>query len=222
MFPTEEYNRNRIIKWEDICNDLPEKNFSFLEWFYNVVKLTSHDDIRKHWCAGRIIGFITKAEAAEKLRGRPAGTFLLRYGDNLYSKNKKESKFAGIAGVVVNDDGLNIHIEPQTKRELVNKSFDEIILNNAMCSFLYPDNIAKARVFEFTPKSVTGKSIFATTPFTEFVIKSMFMVCIIFKIVGYTSWTDSTTNSSASMRIDNPSTSSASSDSFTSNGTMNG
>lgn len=76
----------RPISWFQFCKEpLPERTFSFWDWFYSVMKLTK-DHIRGPWTEGLIIGFINKREAVEKLLQCPPGTFLLRFSDSELGK----------------------------------------------------------------------------------------------------------------------------------------
>ncbi|KAF9417233.1 hypothetical protein HW555_005635 [Spodoptera exigua] len=67
------------VSWTQFCKDaLPERNFTFWEWFYMVVKVTR--DYLRTLCL--IMGFIQKKQAEEMLSKCPAGTFLLRFSDS--------------------------------------------------------------------------------------------------------------------------------------------
>lgn len=72
----------RAITWSQFCKEpLPERTFTFWDWFYAVMKLT-RDQLRGPWTEGLIIGFINKRQAEEKLMKCPPGTFLLRFSDS--------------------------------------------------------------------------------------------------------------------------------------------
>lgn len=73
---------DRPISWSQFCKEpLPERTFTFWDWFYAVMKLT-RDQLRGPWTEGLIIGFINKRQAEEKLLQCPSGTFLLRFSDS--------------------------------------------------------------------------------------------------------------------------------------------
>lgn len=73
---------DRPISWSQFCKEpLPERTFTFWDWFYAVMKLT-RDQLRGPWTEGLIIGFINKRQAEEKLLQCPPGTFLLRFSDS--------------------------------------------------------------------------------------------------------------------------------------------
>lgn len=72
----------RSITWSQFCKEpLPERTFTFWDWYYAVMKLT-RDQLRGPWTEGLIIGFINKRQAEEKLLKCPPGTFLLRFSDS--------------------------------------------------------------------------------------------------------------------------------------------
>lgn len=72
----------RPISWSQFCKEtLPDRTFTFWDWFYAVMKLT-RDQLRGPWTEGLIIGFINKRQAEEMLLKRPPGTFLLRFSDS--------------------------------------------------------------------------------------------------------------------------------------------
>lgn len=78
---------DRPITWSQFCKEpLPERTFTFWDWFYAVMKLT-RDQLRGPWTEGLIIGFISKREAEEKLLKCQPGTFLLRFSDSELGKS---------------------------------------------------------------------------------------------------------------------------------------
>lgn len=81
----------RPISWSQFCKEtLPDRTFTFWDWFYAVMKLT-RDQLRGPWTEGLIIGFINKRQAEEMLLKRPAGTFLLRFSDSELGKNNNKN-----------------------------------------------------------------------------------------------------------------------------------
>ena len=63
-------------------DNLPNRNFSFWEWFYNLMKITekyTHDS----WCAGYILGFAEKSNVERILLQSDPGTCLLRFSDSV-------------------------------------------------------------------------------------------------------------------------------------------
>lgn len=70
------------LAWTQFCKEgLPDRNFTFWEWFYAVMKLTK-EHLKGPWADGSIIGFIKKQEAEELLATCKSGTFLLRFSDS--------------------------------------------------------------------------------------------------------------------------------------------
>ena len=77
-----EYN-NLVLTWSLFCKEtLPDRNFTFWEWFYRILLLTSNH-MQRLWKEGYIMGFVSK-QAAEGLllQNGNHGTFLLRFSDS--------------------------------------------------------------------------------------------------------------------------------------------
>ncbi|XP_059610175.1 signal transducer and activator of transcription 5A-like isoform X2 [Phlebotomus argentipes] len=76
-------NQNEMyISWAQFCKEpLPDRTYTFWEWFYAVMKLT-REHLRNPWQDGLIIGFIHKKQAEDMLMKCPIGTFLLRFSDS--------------------------------------------------------------------------------------------------------------------------------------------
>ncbi|KAJ8705017.1 hypothetical protein PYW08_012337 [Mythimna loreyi] len=125
------------VSWTQFCKDaLPERNFTFWEWFYMVVKVT-RDYLRTLWCDHLIMGFIQKKQAEEMLSKCPSGTFLLRFSD---------SELGGITIAWVGDGNEVFSLQPFTSRDLMLRSLADRVLDLTQLQFLYP-NIAKDEVF---------------------------------------------------------------------------
>ncbi|CAF4942839.1 unnamed protein product [Pieris macdunnoughi] len=125
------------VSWTQFCKDaLPERNFTFWEWFYMVVKVT-RDYLRTLWCDRLIMGFIQKKQAEEMLAKCPPGTFLLRFSD---------SELGGITIAWVGDGNEVFSLQPFTSRDLMLRSLADRILDLSQLQFLYP-NVAKNDVF---------------------------------------------------------------------------
>ncbi|XP_053622337.1 signal transducer and activator of transcription 5B isoform X3 [Plodia interpunctella] len=124
------------VSWTQFCKDaLPERNFTFWEWFYQVVKVT-REYLRTLWCDRLIMGFIQKKQAEDMLSKCPPGTFLLRFSD---------SELGGITIAWV--DGSEVFsLQPFTARDLSLRSLADRVLDLPQLQFLYP-NIAKDDVF---------------------------------------------------------------------------
>ena len=71
-----------VLTWPLFCKDaLPDRNFTFWEWFYRILILTQ-THMQKLWMEGFVKGFITKQAAESLLLSKPSGTFLLRFSDS--------------------------------------------------------------------------------------------------------------------------------------------
>lgn len=71
-----------LLSWAQFCKEpLPERNFTFWEWFYAVMKLT-REHLRSPWIDGYILGFVRKKQAEEMLTNCASGTFLMRFSDS--------------------------------------------------------------------------------------------------------------------------------------------
>lgn len=84
MPPTDDYQ----ITWSQFCKEpLPDRTFTFWEWFYAAMKLT-REHLRGPWNDGSIVGFIHKRTAEDHLLKCQRGTFLLRFSDSELGKHK--------------------------------------------------------------------------------------------------------------------------------------
>lgn len=80
--PANHHHDDRSITWSLFCKEpLPDRVFTFWDWFYAIMKLT-RDQLRSPWGDTLIIGFVSKRNAEEKLRNCSPGTFLLRFSDS--------------------------------------------------------------------------------------------------------------------------------------------
>lgn len=70
------------ISWSSFCKEpLPDRTFTFWEWYYAAMKLT-REHLRGPWGEGSIVGFIQKKTAEDLLIKCTRGTFLLRFSDS--------------------------------------------------------------------------------------------------------------------------------------------
>ena len=77
----EEYN-NLMLTWSLFCKEtLPDRTFTFWEWFYRILLLTSHN-MGRLWKEGYIMGFVMKQAAEKMLEQQQNGCFLLRFSDS--------------------------------------------------------------------------------------------------------------------------------------------
>lgn len=125
------------VSWTQFCKDaLPERNFTFWEWFYMVVKVT-RDYLRTLWCDRLIMGFIQKKQAEDMLSKCPPGTFLLRFSD---------SELGGITIAWTGEGNEVFSLQPFTSRDLMLRSLADRVFDLTQLQFLYP-NIPKDDVF---------------------------------------------------------------------------
>lgn len=125
------------VSWTQFCKDaLPERNFTFWEWFYMVVKVT-RDYLRTLWCDRLIMGFIQKKQAEDMLSKCPPGTFLLRFSD---------SELGGITIAWTGDGNEVFSLQPFTSRDLMLRSLADRVFDLTQLQFLYP-NVPKDDVF---------------------------------------------------------------------------
>ncbi len=85
---------------------MPERNFTFWEWFYAIFKLT-REHLNATWNEGLILGIVCR-QRAELLLKTCSRTFMLRFSD---------SELGGIA-IAYNADGRIEHIHPFPYRGL--------------------------------------------------------------------------------------------------------
>merc|ERR1712012_1473420 len=129
---TKDYNK-RMLSWSQFCKEnLPDRDFTFWEWFYRTLILTS-THINGLWSDGHITGFITKQDAERKLKKQPNGCFLLRYSD---------SELGGVNIVYVeqieNKSRSISWLRPYTPKDLAMKSLADFVLDLPQLKFLYP------------------------------------------------------------------------------------
>jgi signal transducer and activator of transcription 5B len=126
--------KNLVISWSQFCREpLPDRNFTFWEWFYRVMNLTSLH-MRGPWNEGLIMGFVSKHRAEELLLNCQAGTFLLRYSD---------SELGGVTIAYVRQDPmvgkLVQFVAPFVSKDLSQRSIADTIFDlQENLTFLYP------------------------------------------------------------------------------------
>lgn len=71
-----------FVSWAQFAKDpLPERTFTFWEWFYSTMKVTQ-EHFKKLWSDGKIMGFIDKTDSEKLLERSEIGTFILRFSDS--------------------------------------------------------------------------------------------------------------------------------------------
>lgn len=160
------YNSDdQLITWSQFCKEpLPDRIFTFWDWFYAVMKLT-RDQLRGPWAEGLIIGFINKRQAEEMLAKCLPGTFLLRFSD---------SELGGITIAWVEHTVDHVpHIvmlQPFCHKDFAIRSLGDRIKDLNQCATLYP-NIPKDRAFGNYYTPLDGESQRTTLHSIENLIK---------------------------------------------------
>ncbi|KAL1490502.1 hypothetical protein ABEB36_013184 [Hypothenemus hampei] len=134
---------NSMLSWAQFCKEpLSERNFTFWEWFFAIMKLT-REHLRGPWVDGAIMGFVKKKQAEEMLAHCSAGTFLLRFSD---------SELGGITIAWVSDSQEVFSLQPFTAKDFSVRSLADRIGDLTHLITLYPDT-AKEVFFQkyYTP-----------------------------------------------------------------------
>ncbi|XP_025832752.1 signal transducer and activator of transcription 5B isoform X2 [Agrilus planipennis] len=123
-------DNNQLLSWAQFCKEpLNERNFTFWEWFYAVMKLT-REHLRGPWMDNAILGFIRKKQAEEMLQNCPNGTFLLRFSD---------SELGGITIAWVSENQEVFMLQPFTSKDFGIRSLADRISDLNHLVNLYPD-----------------------------------------------------------------------------------
>jgi len=125
--------KNLVISWGQFCREpLPDRNFTFWEWFYRVMNLTANH-MRGPWSDGYIMGFVSKTHAEDHLMACEGGTFLLRFSD---------SELGGVTIAYVRQDQMTksvFMVAPFTTKDLSQRSIADVIFDlQEYLTFLYP------------------------------------------------------------------------------------
>ena len=128
----EDYN-NRTLSWSQFCKEnLPNRTFTFWEWFYRILLLTS-SHMKKPWSEGLIMGFVMKQEAEMILKQQQHGCFLLRYSD---------SELGGVTIAYVkrseNQAPLVQSLYPFSSKDLAQRSIADVVFDVTDLTLLYP------------------------------------------------------------------------------------
>jgi len=131
--------KNLVISWSQFCREpLPDRNFTFWEWFYRVMNLTANH-MRGPWSEGYIMGFVSKNRAEELLMAREGGTFLLRFSD---------SELGGVTIAYVRQDTHQKNVfmvAPFTTKDLSQRSIADVIFDlQEYLTFLFPNTPKEA------------------------------------------------------------------------------
>lgn len=129
----EEYN-NLLLTWSQFCKEtLPDRSFTFWEWFYRILLLTSNH-MDGLWKEGFVMGFVTKQAAETLLLQKQSGCFLLRFSD---------SELGGVTIAYVKGDMYQkpsvFMVAPFTTKDLSQRRMADVIFDLNDLSVLYPD-----------------------------------------------------------------------------------
>ncbi|XP_050449500.1 signal transducer and activator of transcription 5B [Cataglyphis hispanica] len=128
---------NTPLSWAQFCKEpLPERSFTFWEWFYAIMKLT-REHLKSPWMDGCILGFVRKKQAEEILAKCQAGTFLMRFSD---------SELGGITIAWVGEQKEVFMLQPFTGKDFAIRSLGDRIYDLQHLLYLYP-NINKDQIF---------------------------------------------------------------------------
>jgi len=124
------------VSWAQFCREsLPDKTFSFWEWFYRNMNLTAKY-MKDPWSHGLVLGFVSKQEAKRILidSSTVSGTFLLRFSD---------SELGGVTIAYVKQESLLQErrmemVVPFTSNDLARRPIAESVLDLGQeLTFLY-------------------------------------------------------------------------------------
>ncbi|XP_058798217.1 signal transducer and activator of transcription 5B [Phymastichus coffea] len=134
---------NLLLSWAQFCKEpLPERNFTFWEWFYAVMKLT-REHLKGPWNDGYILGFVRKKQAEEMLSNCASGTFLMRFSD---------SELGGVTIAWVGESTEVFMLQPFTSKDFAIRSLADRVSDLQHLLYLYPD-LSKDQAFSkyYTP-----------------------------------------------------------------------
>ncbi|CAB3370080.1 Hypothetical predicted protein [Cloeon dipterum] len=122
-----------LLTWAQFCKEpLQERNFTFWEWFYSVMKVT-REHLRGPWTDGSILGFVRKKQAEEMISSCPLGTFLLRFSD---------SELGGVVIAWYGNQGNGPAVSmlhPFTSKDFSIRSLGDRLSDLQYLTTLYPD-----------------------------------------------------------------------------------
>ncbi|XP_050693053.1 signal transducer and activator of transcription 5B-like isoform X3 [Eriocheir sinensis] len=152
---------NMMLSWSQFCKEpLSERNFTFWEWFFAVMKVTK-EHLRQPWNDGSIMGFVGRPQAEEMLKNSKSGTFLLRFSD---------SELGGVTIAWMYEDTTKacdqrqvFMLQPFTSKSFAIRPLGDVIADLKYLLYLYP-NIPKEQAFgkyytplgETTPQGSNG------------------------------------------------------------------
>ncbi|XP_066977172.1 signal transducer and activator of transcription 5B isoform X2 [Macrobrachium rosenbergii] len=134
---------NMLLSWSQFCKEpLSERNFTFWEWFFAVMKVT-REHLRQPWNDGSIMGFVGRRPAEEMLKNSKSGTFLLRFSD---------SELGGVTIAWMYEDTTKgdqrdvFMLQPFTSKAFAIRPLADVIADLKYLLYLYP-NVPKEQAF---------------------------------------------------------------------------
>ncbi|ROT83581.1 signal transducer and activator of transcription 5B isoform X2 [Penaeus vannamei] len=134
---------NMMLSWSQFCKEpLSERNFTFWEWFFAVMKVT-REHLRQQWNDGSIMGFVGRRQAEEMLKNSKSGTFLLRFSD---------SELGGVTIAWMYEDTTKacqrdvFMLQPFTSKAFAIRPLADVIADLNYLLYLYP-NVPKDQAF---------------------------------------------------------------------------
>ncbi|OQR79811.1 signal transducer and activator of transcription 5A-like [Tropilaelaps mercedesae] len=127
-------SRDSMLSWAQFCKEtLPERTFTFWEWFYAIMKVTK-EHLRQLWTDGLVWGFVSRRETEDLLLKKLNGTFLLRFSDS-------ELGGVSIAWVAETECGSKdiLMVHPFTSKDFQIRSLADRISDLQNLVYLYPD-----------------------------------------------------------------------------------
>lgn len=149
----EEYNK-LLLTWPLFCKEnLPDRTFTFWEWFYRVLILTSNH-LQRLWKEGHVYGFVSKEVTNSMLvQSQKIGCFLLRFS---------EGELGGVTIAYVKGDmyapgGMSVQmVSPFTTKDLSQRSMVDVFFDLGDLTTLYP-NTHKEELRKFCSASAQGQ-----------------------------------------------------------------
>lgn len=128
---------NLMLSWTQFAKDpLPDRNFTFWEWYYSLLKLT-RDHLKELWSQDNrlIYGFISRKKTEDVLSNSPEGTFLLRYSETELGS----ITIAYTADIKAGDAKSVLMIKPWGQKDFSIRTLADRIKDLTHLKYLYPD-----------------------------------------------------------------------------------
>jgi len=155
----DEYNK-MTLTWSLFCKELlPDRTFTFWEWFYRALLLTSNH-MQSLWKEGHVMGFVMKQAAEQMLMQKPIGTFLLRFSDSELGGVSISVKQAGQQGGY--QDASISSLYPFSTRDLSQRSMADTVFDIKFLIYVYPDT-PKENLRRFCSQANQGAAAPQTT-----------------------------------------------------------